>query len=87
MHIYNINHISEAVKNLKDMIPDIDTIFDIHGRIGNGTFSTVFLGSMKSQQSIPEEKRKLFAIKHLIPTSHPKRIFKELECLVDIGYV
>lgn len=76
---------SKAIADLKEKIPDIDNIFDIHGRIGNGTFSTVLLASLKCEKRLLKDKRRLYAIKHLIPTSHPSRVEKELRCLIDIG--
>ncbi|XP_069497879.1 cell division cycle 7-related protein kinase isoform X3 [Ambystoma mexicanum] len=49
--------------------------------IKQGTFSSVYLGTalLKSGE---EEK---FALKHLIPTSHPVRIAAELQCLTEAG--
>jgi hypothetical protein len=32
-----------------------------------------------------KQSKKYFAIKHLIPTTHPQRIEKELSCLLRIG--
>lgn len=71
--------------NLRQQIPDIDNIFNIHRKIGRGTFSSVFLGTLKCHERLPVEKRKLFAIKHLVPTSHPSRIERELRCMMLIG--
>ena len=48
-----------------------------------GTFSSVFLACLKHHPDIKE----LFALKHIIPTSHPNRILGELTCLKLIGYV
>lgn len=70
---------------LKSQIPDVDNIFHIHRRIGEGTFSTVFLTSLRCQERAPIQKKRLFALKYLIPTSHPKRIARELKCLKEIG--
>lgn len=71
--------------DLRSQIPDVDNIFNIHRRIGEGTFSNVFLASLKCHENVSPSKRKLFAVKHLIPTSHPQRIEKELKCLLEIG--
>lgn len=68
-------------------IPDVSNIFNIHRRIGEGTFSTVFMASLKCHEHVPFNKRKLFAVKHLIPTSHPSRVERELKCLLEVGYV
>ncbi|XP_062562116.1 cell division cycle 7-related protein kinase [Armigeres subalbatus] len=75
----------KLVANLRQQIPDIDNIFNIHRKIGHGTFSSVFLGTLKCHERLPKEKRKLFAIKHLVPTSHPSRIERELKCMMLIG--
>lgn len=76
---------AEAINDLRSRIPEIENIFDIHSRIGNGTFSTVLLGTLKKEAKLPENQRRKFAIKHHIPTSHPDRIMKELQCMAKIG--
>lgn len=68
-----------------NQLPDIDKYFNIHRKIGQGTFSTVYLASLRCQQNIPANRREYFAIKYLIPTSHPNRIERELKCLQEIG--
>ncbi|XP_058446604.1 cell division cycle 7-related protein kinase [Malaya genurostris] len=75
----------KLVANLRQQIPDIDNIFNIHRKTGHGTFSSVFLGSLKCQERLPAERKKLFAIKHVVPTSHPSRIERELRCMMQIG--
>ncbi|KAH8288259.1 hypothetical protein KR044_009322, partial [Drosophila immigrans] len=75
----------EAIGDLLQRIPDIGHIFDVHSRIGNGTFSTVLLATLKRESCLPDAKRRKFAIKHHIPTSHPDRIMKELQCMTDMG--
>lgn len=75
----------KLVANLRHQIPDIDNIFNIHRKIGHGTFSSVFLGSLKCHERLPAERKKLFAIKHVVPTSHPNRIERELRCMMQIG--
>ncbi|XP_065363497.1 cell division cycle 7-related protein kinase isoform X2 [Calliphora vicina] len=79
------NKNEEAINDLKTRIPEIENIFDIHSRIGNGTFSTVLLGTLKRQRDVPDNQKRKFAIKHHIPTSHPDRIMKELQCMAKIG--
>jgi len=49
-----------------------------------GTFSSVYLATLKSAGV--EVKGRQFALKHIIPTSHPSRIENELRCLKDVGY-
>lgn len=75
----------KLIANLRLQIPDIDNIFNIHRKIGHGTFSSVFLGTLKCHERMPKEKRKMFAIKHLVPTSHPTRVERELRCMIQIG--
>ncbi|XP_053952138.1 cell division cycle 7-related protein kinase [Anastrepha ludens] len=79
------NKNEEAINDLRQRIPEIENIFDVHSRIGNGTFSTVLLGTLKKERDLPEHVRRKFAIKHHIPTSHPDRIMKELQCMAKIG--
>ena len=62
-------------------IPKLKDIFDIHCKVGEGTFSSVFLATLKA----PSHKRK-FAIKFLTSTYPPKRLEMELKCLQEIGY-
>lgn len=47
-----------------------------------GTFSSVYLGEAKTSDGKTEK----FALKHLIPTSHPVRIAAELQCLTVAGW-
>ncbi|XP_014208602.1 cell division cycle 7-related protein kinase isoform X2 [Copidosoma floridanum] len=63
-------------------IPVLDDLFTIHSKIGEGSFSTVFLGFRKNQNG---RDRKKYAIKYLVPICHPSRIERELQCLKDIG--
>jgi len=48
-----------------------------------GTFSSVYLAEVKNCGRC----RQQYALKHLIPTSHPSRIENELRCLRDLGFV
>ncbi|XP_032526383.2 cell division cycle 7-related protein kinase-like isoform X1 [Danaus plexippus] len=66
-------------------LPKLDKIFDVHRKIGEGTFSSVYLGSLKQHAQLPDDQKRWFAIKHLVPTAHPARIEHELRCLQDIG--
>lgn len=70
---------SGAAHCLLENIPEIKQEFDIISKIGEGTFSSVFLASLKEH---PEEK---FALKHLVPTSSSVRIENELKCLQMMG--
>lgn len=79
--------LGKHIRELVDKLPKLDKILEVHHKIGEGTFSSVYLGSLKSHASLPASERKLFAIKHLVPTAHPARIEQELRCLQDIGQV
>ena len=46
-----------------------------------GTFSSVYVAKLKK----PETAKDLFALKYIIPTSHPSRVENELRCLYEIG--
>jgi cell division control protein 7 len=48
--------------------------------IGEGTFSTVYLAEKRIKGEEGEKMERL-AIKHLVPTSSPERIFMEVDCL------
>ncbi|XP_034935324.1 cell division cycle 7-related protein kinase [Chelonus insularis] len=70
---------NEITLLLKEL-PIIDELFEVHYKIGEGTFSSVYLATCKNKQN----SRK-FAIKHIIPTYPPDRIELELQCLQEIG--
>ncbi|XP_008547615.1 cell division cycle 7-related protein kinase [Microplitis demolitor] len=70
----------DEIKSLLDEIPVLKELFDIHYKVGEGTFSSVYLATMKSNYD-----SKKFAIKHIIPTYPPARIERELKCLQEIG--
>jgi hypothetical protein len=48
-----------------------------------GTFSSVYVASLKAAGGSSE----LYALKHLIPTSHPSRIENEIRCLKELRYL
>lgn len=48
----------------------------------SGTFSSVFQAKLRNHPKVDQ----LFALKHIIPTSHPSRIETELKCLQQLGY-
>ncbi|KAJ8406413.1 hypothetical protein AAFF_G00306440 [Aldrovandia affinis] len=70
----DIDHLYEAV-------PQLSKVFHILDKIGEGTFSTVYLAEAQMRSGAREK----FALKHLIPTSHPMRIAAELQCLTMAG--
>ncbi|XP_041766664.1 cell division cycle 7-related protein kinase [Anopheles merus] len=64
------------------------TVWDryvVHGMIDKGTFSTVSLATLRSEQHLPVGARRQFAIKLITPTSHPTRIAREILCMRKIG--
>ncbi|XP_063154317.1 cell division cycle 7-related protein kinase isoform X2 [Candoia aspera] len=69
------------IEKLYQAVPQLANMFKIKGKIGEGTFSSVYLaiGQLRGGH---EEK---VALKHLIPTSHPVRIAAELQCLIIAG--
>ncbi|XP_029309820.1 cell division cycle 7-related protein kinase isoform X3 [Cottoperca gobio] len=69
------------IEILYKAIPQLAKVFRIIDKIGEGTFSSVFLGEAQMQDG----RREMFALKHLIPTSHPTRIAAELQCLTVAG--
>ncbi|CAJ1071879.1 cell division cycle 7-related protein kinase [Xyrichtys novacula] len=69
------------IESLYKSIPQLTKVFRIIDKIGEGTFSSVYLGEAQMRDG----KREMFALKHLIPTSHPTRIAAELQCLTLAG--
>ncbi|KAG8555732.1 hypothetical protein GDO81_017789, partial [Engystomops pustulosus] len=70
------------IEKLYAAVPQIRNIFYVINKIGEGTFSSVYLAVARLTSG---EDRK-FALKHLIPTSHPTRIAAELQCLTVAGF-
>lgn len=70
---------------LLSSLPAINKYFKVHSKIGEGTFSSVFLASLRDVPPNSLLAERQFAIKHLIPTTHPTRAERELKCLQDIG--
>ncbi|XP_054262926.1 cell division cycle 7-related protein kinase [Macrosteles quadrilineatus] len=68
------------IKGLLNRLPELDNSFDLIRKVGEGTFSNVYLATLKGRK----DKRK-FAIKHLIPTTHPRRVKYELDCMIRMG--
>ncbi|KAK7794315.1 hypothetical protein R5R35_007696 [Gryllus longicercus] len=89
----NLSKIQEAersqnhIQYLLEHLPELAKYFHLHKKIGVGTFSSVFLGSLKEDiiHRFPDLKDRRFAIKHLVPTLLPKRIARELKYLHQIG--
>ncbi|KAL3871148.1 hypothetical protein ACJMK2_039165 [Sinanodonta woodiana] len=73
--------IQDEIESLYDFVPEVQQHFVILDKIGEGTFSSVFMAKLRHYPDIHQ----LFALKHIIPTSHPNRIEGELRCLKQIG--
>ncbi|XP_035993784.1 cell division cycle 7-related protein kinase isoform X1 [Fundulus heteroclitus] len=69
------------IEILYKAVPQLAKVFRITDKIGEGTFSSVYLGVAQMRDGRTE----MFALKHLIPTSHPTRIAAELQCLTVAG--
>lgn len=84
---FNLCIPEQQIAELVSKLPRLDRIFTVHRKIGEGTFSSVYLGSLRAHSALPDASKRWFAIKHLVPTAHPARIEHELRCLRDIGSV
>ncbi|XP_065346296.1 cell division cycle 7-related protein kinase-like [Cloeon dipterum] len=69
----------EVNNQFKLLMPDLHKHFELHCKIGSGTFASVYLASLRTDHS------QQFAIKHLVPTCHPKRVKREALYLKGIG--
>ncbi|XP_006001140.2 cell division cycle 7-related protein kinase isoform X2 [Latimeria chalumnae] len=69
------------IERLYEAVPQISRFFQVKDKIGEGTFSSVYLATALLKTRVEEK----FALKHLIPTSHPVRIAAELQCLTTAG--
>ncbi|XP_049604055.1 cell division cycle 7-related protein kinase isoform X3 [Syngnathus scovelli] len=73
--------VESEIESLCKAVPQLAKTFRIIEKIGEGTFSSVYLGEARMRDG----SREMFALKHLIPTSHPTRIAAELQCLTVAG--
>ncbi|XP_051481520.1 cell division cycle 7-related protein kinase isoform X2 [Apus apus] len=73
--------IKKDIEKLYEAVPQLINVFKIKEKIGEGTFSSVYLATAQLQTGYEEK----MALKHLIPTSHPLRIAAELQCLTVAG--
>ncbi|XP_035993785.1 cell division cycle 7-related protein kinase isoform X2 [Fundulus heteroclitus] len=76
-----ISNVELDIEILYKAVPQLAKVFRITDKIGEGTFSSVYLGVAQMRDGRTE----MFALKHLIPTSHPTRIAAELQCLTVAG--
>ncbi|KAK6641600.1 hypothetical protein RUM44_013315 [Polyplax serrata] len=70
------NDIDLLVKHL----PMLNDCFQLHTKVGKGTFSNVYLATLKNSNSTQK-----YAVKHLTQTCEQSRIQSELRCLQEIG--
>ncbi|XP_053326226.1 cell division cycle 7-related protein kinase isoform X2 [Spea bombifrons] len=77
----SVESVSGEIEKLYAAVPQLRNIFYVMSKIGEGTFSSVYLAIARLKSG--EDKK--FALKHLIPTSHPARIAAELQCLTLAG--
>ncbi|XP_042321584.1 cell division cycle 7-related protein kinase [Sceloporus undulatus] len=80
-HNKKLSGTSSDIEKLYEAVPQLINVFKVKGKIGEGTFSSVYLATAHRRGG-QEEK---VALKHLIPTSHPVRIAAELQCLIVAG--
>ncbi|XP_054836655.1 cell division cycle 7-related protein kinase [Eublepharis macularius] len=80
-HNKKLTGASTDIEKLYQAVPQLGNVFKIKGKIGEGTFSSVYL-AIAQLRGGHEEK---VALKHLVPTSHPLRIAAELQCLIVAG--
>ncbi|XP_037010314.2 cell division cycle 7-related protein kinase [Artibeus jamaicensis] len=73
--------VKKDIEKLYEAVPQLGNVFNIKDKIGEGTFSSVYLATAQLQVGLEEK----IALKHLIPTSHPVRIAAELQCLTVAG--
>ncbi|XP_071077060.1 cell division cycle 7-related protein kinase isoform X2 [Desmodus rotundus] len=73
--------VKKDIEKLYEAVPQLGNVFKIKDKIGEGTFSSVYLATAQLQVGLEEK----IALKHLIPTSHPIRIAAELQCLTVAG--
>ncbi|KAM5256390.1 cell division cycle 7-related protein kinase [Ctenodactylus gundi] len=78
---FKLSGVKKDIEKLYEAVPQLSSVFKIQEKIGEGTFSSVYLATAQLQVG-SEEK---IALKHLIPTSHPIRIAAELQCLTVAG--
>lgn len=69
------------IAQLHKDVPQLSEVFSIIDKIGEGTFSSVYL----AEAQLSKKQKQKYALKHLIPTSHPLRMAAELQCLTVAG--
>lgn len=75
--------IREEIFQLSYSFPELVSTYRIYNKIGEGTFSTVYLGQKISGKI--KDKYKLVALKRIYVTSSPQRIYNELKLLYRLS--
>lgn len=70
----------DDIQELYHLFPEIKEHIRVVKKVGQGTFSFVYLGNF-----VENEEEKL-ALKYIIPTSSPSRSKQEIDCLLNIGF-
>lgn len=73
------------MERLCRQLPRLGALFRLHRAVGSGSFSTVYLASLQAHSALPPARRRWFAVKHLLATTHPARVALELSCLRRLG--
>ena len=68
-----------GIPYLQKSVPEISSYFDVISKVGEGTFSSVYMATVKDHPSVK------VALKHLVPTSSVARTCNEVKCLHLIG--
>lgn len=68
------------IENLLERLPTLNQNFKLYSKIGQGSFSTVYLATLKNS---PTPKK--FAVKHLTQDLDKVRIEREWKCMKEIG--
>jgi hypothetical protein len=69
----------DDIEELYHLFPKIKNEIKIVKKVGQGTFSFVYLAHLV------DDENERFALKYIIPTSSPSRTKQEIECLLKIG--
>lgn len=68
-----------GIAYLQMSVPEISPHFDVTSKVGEGTFSSVYMATIRDCPTVK------VALKHLVPTSSVARTCNEVKCLQLIG--
>ena len=83
LNCYNFFFFSEEhrdIENLLERLPALNQNFKLYSKIGQGSFSTVYLATLRNS---PTSKK--YAVKHLTQDLDKVRIEREWKCMKEIG--